>query len=65
MKISNNQWWWILAVMCLVSFTYGMTQAYYEHQAINNGAAYYDPNTGDFTWIERDPVVINKVGSDK
>jgi len=28
--------------------------------AIENGAAYYSPDTGDFTWIQRKPVEIRR-----
>jgi hypothetical protein len=31
-----------------------------ERKAIQNGAAYHDPQTGAFTWIERPVIVIQK-----
>jgi len=47
------------------------TSAYYQdslldakrdflQQAIDNGAAYYDPTTGEVKWIKREPVKITR-----
>jgi hypothetical protein len=32
--------------------------------AIENGAVYYAPKTGRFTWVERRPVEVRKVAVD-
>ena len=39
----------------------GQWRAKFQAEAIENGAAYFDPNTGTFTWIQRKPVEIRQV----
>ena len=52
-------------------FVWSVTSAYYKQrieeakadflqQAIENGASYYDPQTGEVKWIKREPVKITR-----
>ena len=51
-------------VLCsfIMGFNIGSIQKdEWKREAIEHGAAYYDTVTGEFTWIKRPPVRVERV----
>ncbi len=68
MKEKSFAWWMtlagvigaFLAVMIALVWASCYEENRWQEAAIENGAAYFDPLTKEFTWVKRKPVEITQ-----